>query len=272
MNFLKTIGNSIYSPEFYANLSKKPFKDGIRYFFLLILLFTIIHLITLISPLLIEAPTMIGGATQNIVNCFPKELEVKITNGQLSANTQEPYFISSCEGDKSQNLAVIDTKTPFSPQKFDEYKVGAWITKDSIIFKKNDYETRTYSLTKIKDYKLNKEVLDSYQKILQPYLKFIGPILLLLSFVGIYLSYTFRLIHLLIISLLIWLLTKIFKTDLTYGQSYKIGLYAITVGLIVDLVVNLTSRWTYFHGFPFMVTIFTLTAVLVNLLLPKKAN
>lgn len=279
MNFLKTIQDSIYSPKFYSDVTKKSFKSSFGYFFLLILLLTAIHLVTLISPLLIEAPTALQQFASSVTNCFPKDLEVKITNGQVSTNTKEPYFISSCEGDHSQKLAVIDTKTPFSSEKFAEYKVAAWVTKDSVIYQKNNVESRTYSLTKIKDFKLNKQVLTSYQKMFEPYLKFIGPILLLLSFVGIYLTYNFRLLQLLLLASLIWLLGKIFKYTLSFGQSYKISLYAITLGLIVDLVVSLTSRWTYFHGFPFMVSILTLAVVLVNLILlasptggPKKAD
>ncbi len=270
MNFLKTILDSIYSPKFYSDVTKKSFKSSFGYFFLLILLLTAFHLITLISPLLIEAPVQLQGFVQDTINCFPKDLEVKITNGQVNINAEEPYFISACKG--GAYLAVIDTKTPFFSDKFDQYKVAAWVTKDSVIYKKDNVESRTYSLAKIKDFKLNKEVLNSYQKMLEPYLKFIGPILLLLSFIGIYLAYSFRLLQLLLLASLIWLLGKIFKHTFSFGQSYKISLYAVTLGLIVDLVVSLTSRWTYFHGFPFMFSILTLAVVTVNLLLPKKTD
>lgn len=233
------------------------------------MLLTVIRLVTLINPLLIEAPKELQGFATQIINCFPKDLEVKITNGQLSINAKEPYFIYSCEKNPDK-LVVVDTKTPYSSNQFDEFKVAAWVTKDSIAYKRNNYETRSYSLAKIKDYKLNKEVLNSYQNIISPYLKFVGPLFLLLTFIGIYLSYDFRLIQLLMIAALILVLGKIFKQNLSYGQSYKIGLYAITLGLIIDVIVDLTGRWTGIYGFPFMVTIITLAVVLVNLILPKK--
>lgn len=268
MNFLRTIGSSIHSPEFYSSVTKKSFKQSIGYFLLLALLLTIIHLITLINPLLIEAPKAISEFATQIINCFPKDLEVKITNGQVSINALQPYFVSSCEKTNNQTLLVIDTETPFSSAKFEDYKTAVWVTKDSFIYKANNNETRSYSLTKIKDFKLNKDVLNSYFNMASPYLKFVGPVLLLLTFISIYLSYDFRLIHLLIIALLVWVLSKIFKLNINYVASYKIGLYAITLGLIVELIVSLTSVWTHFYGFPFMVTILTLAVVLVNLLLP----
>lgn len=269
MKFLKTVGSSIHSPQFYSKVPERSFKQSIIYFLLLILLLTTIRLITLINPLLIESPKALQGFAQDLINCFPKDLEVKVTNGQTSLNAQEPYFVS-CKSD--QPLVVIDTKTPYTSSKFYEYKVAAWLTKDTVYYKRSDVETRSYILTKIKDFKLNKEVINTYYTMFLPYLKFVGPILMLLTFMGIYLSYNFRLIHLLIVALLVWLLSKAFKQDLSYGSSYKISLYAITLGLIVELVVNLTARWTYFYGFPFMVTILTLTVVLVNFLLPKKAS
>lgn len=219
-----------------------------------------------------EVPAAIQNFATSTINCYPADLEVKIINGQTSINTPEPYFITSCEGDKSENLVVIDTKTPFSSGKFEEFKVAAWLTKDSIVYKKDNYETRTYNLAQIRDFKLNKQVLNSYYQMASPYLKFVGPILLILSFIGIYLGYNFRLIYLLLLSSIIWLLGKMFKYTLGYNQAYKVGLHAITLGLMVELTVSLTSQWTKFYGFPFMVSIITLAVVIFNLFLPKKSS
>lgn len=271
INFVKTIQDSIYSPAVYSVLTKKSFKKSLGYFLLLILFLTIIKVVTLINPLLIEAPIALQGFTQSIIDCYPDDLEVKVDRGQVSTNTSQPYFIPICEGlNQSQNLAVIDTRTPYSSSQFDKYQTQVWVTKDAIVFKKDKYETSSYSLTEIKDFKLNRQLLNSYQKTISPYLKFIGPILLLLSFVGIFLSYNFRLIYLLLLSSIIWLLGKVFKQTLAYGQAYKIGLHAITLGLIVELFFSLTARWTHLTGFPFMVSVLTLGVVIINLFLPKK--
>lgn len=285
MHFIQTIKNSIYSPVFYSTLLKRSFKSSFGYFFLLILLLTVINTLLLIKPLIIDTPVQIQNLAANLVDCFPKELEVKVENGLLSSNQPEPYFIPQCknlgmEGD--QNLAVIDTKTSYSPQKFDEHKAAIWVTKDSIVYKRslqelrsyerNDVETRSYSLAQVQNFKLNKQVIDSFYQTASPYFKFVGPALLIISFAGIYLAYTFRLVYLLILAALIWLLGKAFRYALTYGQSYKISLFAVTLGLIVELVVNLTARYTGFYGFPFMFTIISLGVVTVNLFTAKKSS
>lgn len=268
-NFFKTIGNSIHSPEFYSKVTKKSFKQSFAYFFLLILLLAVIRIIILINPLLTEVPRAIKGFAQETIDCYPKDLEIKVNNGQATSSAKEPYFIS-CKS--AQALLVIDTKTPFTPDKFTEYKADAWLTRNAIVYKKNNLQTETYSLSKVSDFKLNESVISSFQKQYEPYLKFAGPILLLLAFVGIYLFSTFQLIHLLIIALIVMLLSRLFKQNLGFGSSYKISTFAITLGLIVDLIVSATARWTHFYGFPFMLTILTLAVVLVNIFLPKRTS
>ena len=270
MNFFKTIKNSIYSPSFYQQIPTRSFKSSFGYFLLLVLILTAIKSLTLIGPLISELPNQLQTVIKETVNCYPKDLEIKITNGQISTNVKEPYFIDSCgtEPETNQPLLVIDTQTPFSKTQLDQYKVTAWLTKDSIIYKKSDLETRSYSLTEIKDFKLNKTFIDSLSNMIAPWLKFVGPAFMFVAFIGIYLSYDFKLIYLLILAIVIWLIATIFKRDISYGQSYKLGLYAITLGLIVELLASLTSNLTRFSGFPFMFSLITLGVVFINYLKP----
>ncbi len=229
-------------------------------------------MVVLAKPLFIDAPQALKNVSESLINCLPADLEIKIKNGEASVNKEEPYLIPPCKEGWDNSSVVIDTKTPYSPAKFEEYKAAAWVTKDAIVYKRNNVETRTYSLKEVKDFTLTKKVTESFYSQFIPYLKFVGPALFLLAFVGIYLLYAFRLIHLAFLALLIFLLGKVFNHTLSYSSSYKIGLYAITLGLIVDLALKLTSVWTNFYGFPFMVTILTLAVVFVNLIQPKKSS
>lgn len=270
MRFFQTIKNSIYSPEFYSQISQKSFGKSLGYFLLLVLILTAIKSLTLIGPLIFELPGQLQTIIKETVNCYPEDLEIKVSSGQVTTNVEEPYFVDSCGGEFATNqpLAVIDTQTPYSLAQFDQYGVIAWLTKDSIFVKRNSYETRSYSLNKINDFKLNKDFVDSLSNMISPWLKFVGPTLMFLAFIGIYLSYDFKLIYLLVLAVVIWLPAKIFKKTLPYGQSYKLGLYAITLGLIVELLVSLTNNLTGFSGFPFMFTLITLGVVFINYLKP----
>lgn len=274
MNFLKQIQNSIYSPTFYKTVPQKTLWQSIKYFLLLILLLTVIGLVSLFQ-LVIETPTvLIQNLAQDMLNCFPKDLEIKVSKGEASTNVEEPYFIQNCgsalrEITNTNTLVVIDTKIPFSQSKFDEYNTQVWLTKDTVIVKDENYRTRLYSLQEV-DFTLNKETLNSLYDKISPYFKFLGPTLVIFAFLGIFIFSLFRLLQLLLTASLVWLLGKIFKHELNFSSSYKIGLFAATLGLLVDLIVSSTSKYTGFYGFPFMFTAITLGVVIVNVFLPAK--
>lgn len=229
-------------------------------------------------PVLKNSQTEIQKAITEVVNFYPDQLEIKITKGLITTNQVEPYFLSLpadstvFENPRSPvNILVIDTKTPFSSTQFNEYQTVAWLTKDTIFYKSgNRSEIKAFDLTKIGDFTVNKNLINSLEKTILPWLKYTGPILAFLIFTGVYLSYDFRLLYLFFLAFLIWLLTKVFKKTLSYGQSYKMGLYAITLGLIIETILSLTSQWISFPNLPFMFTIISLAIIVVNYLLAER--
>ncbi len=271
MKFLKNILNSIYSPSFYAGIPQKSFGSALGYFLLLVFILIIAKMAILAPTLLFDIPKNIKTLADSVVNAYPAELEVKIQNGQVTTNVEEPYFIALPKGEGNQsntitNFVVIDTKTPFSAAAFNNYQTIAWLSKDTL-FTKSDRngEIKTLDLTKFPNYTINKNSLVSLENSFSPWLKFVGPVALIGSLLGLYLVYSGRLIYLLVLALIIWLIAKIFKRALTYGQSYKIGLYAMTLALLIDLGISFLP-W---KGFSFMFTIITLGVIIANMFLVK---
>lgn len=266
-NFFQTIKNSIYSPEFYSQIPQKSFKNAFSYFFLLILSLTLIRTIFLIDPLVNKAPQQFKNGIEQLINCYPNDLEIEVSQGgQASSSAKQPYFVS-CEGTKQASesaILVVDTKTPYSKDQFDKYKAVAWLNKDSLIIKSTDVEIKTYDLSKVKNFKLNKTVIDSTYSSASKYFVYIGPVLVLLSFLLIYSGYVLNLVYLLLLSLILLLLSSILKRDFSYPQIYKIGIYAITLPFIVEFVVALLKPWTYFAGFPFMFSLIILGVIAIN--------
>lgn len=266
-NFFITIRKSIYSPKFYQQISQKSFKQALGYFFLLILLLTIVRTVSLYNPLVNSAPKELKKSVDELVNCYPDNLEVNISKGEASTSAKEPFFLS-CDKSKPASesaFLVIDTSTPFSKEKFDEYKTPMYLTKNALITKKNAFETTTYSLEKVKDMKINKnEINNLYQKALT-YFIYIGPGLLSIVSIFIYIGYISRLLYLLVFSLLIFLISNFMKKDFSYLQIYKTSIFAITPALLVELLLKITGTWTNFNGFPFMFTLITLIVLFINL-------
>lgn len=270
MKFLNQIKDSIYSPEFYSNAAQMAFGKALVYFLLLALLLTIIRSSVIIFPIVTSAQQGITKFMNEAAGIYPQELVVRIQKGQVSTNVKEPYFVSVPKSGGSatvESILVIDTKTPFSTSQFNQYKAVVWLTKDSIFYKSNNSsEVKAYDLSKVDNFTIDKTFVNSLVAKITPWTKFIGPVLGLLVFIGVYLSYDFRLLYLLFFAFVLWLLSKAFKKELSYGKSYVMGMYAISLGLIVETVLGLVSGWTHFSGFLFMFTIISLGVVFVNYL------
>jgi hypothetical protein len=265
MNFFKKIQNSIYSPEFYSDIPKQSFGSALKYFFLLILLVSVLSSIMPIYLFVTVGQQEVEKFVNQAGNAYPSELNIKIQNGKLTTNTKEPYLIpfldDKTQTDGMQNLVVIDTKTPFTITQFNKYQTLAWVTADSVMLKdKNQGQLRAIDLTSIKNFNLNKQVINSYIAKASPLLRLLLPVIIIAIVVGLFVANIFLLVYLLFVAILIWLLLKLIKKPLSYGDSYKVGMYAITLELLIGIV----SAFLHQPGFPFMGIIITLLVVWFN--------
>lgn len=271
MGFLKAIKFSIYNPAFYAKIKSQSLASSLKYFFLLILVLCLINILFLFSELVIKIPLEIRDFSFRIVDSYPKDLEVTVDNGQVITNTQEPFFVpfpksgQEIEASSLNNLLVIDTKTPFSSTQFNQYKTLMWLTRDSLFYQNREFDQRSLDLTKFQNIKINRDFIQNIVDKINPWLKFFGPILLLVVFIGLYLGFTFQLIYFLFLGILIFFLSSIFKWGLNYSASYKTAIYASTLGFLVDLILLHTGIYTHFYGFAFMFTLISLCVATINL-------
>lgn len=270
MNFFTTIKNSIYSPEFYSSVPLSSFWKAFRYLLLFFVILAVIQTI-IVSLTIGVVQKELNTFLTTAINYYPKELEVTLKNGQVTTNVKEPYFIPLPKGkdwerEKIKNLIVIDTKTPFSAQQFNMYSAGMWITKDAAYYKKNNTKIEAFDLSEIKqDVVINRSLIQMLGDKIRPYLVYVTPILLVVAFIGTLAGFELKLLYLLILALGILLLSKIMKWGLSYAHSYKVGMYAVTLGILVDFLLGALSRVTSVPSIPFLFTIITFLVVFVNL-------
>jgi uncharacterized RDD family membrane protein YckC len=271
MNFFRKIKDSIYSPAFYFSVHKRPLSSAVGYMLLLSLLLTIFASISPIYRFSTDGQAQINKFVNQVKNFYPQDLEIKIKDGKVSTNVKEPYVVPVPwkYHDKNvkqtindfPNLIVIDTKTPFSVDQFNQYNAYIWIARDSV-FIKNNGKIEANGLSKTPDTTINKTLVASIINKFLPYLIFINPLAIIMILIGIFLAHALRLIYLFILALLIWPLANILKKPLSYGESYRVGVYAITLGMLVELILG----WSGSSGFPFMFTLVSLFVVLINFL------
>lgn len=264
MNFLRKIQNSIYSPEFYSNSQKFSFSSALGYFAILILILTVAQSIYPIWLFSTAGQREIKNLTSRVSSAYPKELEVKIINGKVSTNVKEPYAIAIPSEDNSgqrENLVVLDTKTPYSAAKFNEYRSLIWVTRDSVFVKEDkNGQTRAFDLSSANNFTLNKNAVDSFAVKASPWLKLITPVVIIAILAGIFFIYFLRLFYFLFLALLVFILLKLIKKPLSYGKAYMVVLYAVTLGFIVEAITIIVHQ----QSFPFMLTVITLLVVLFN--------
>jgi hypothetical protein len=220
-------------------------------------IFPIYTIATSLQP---EMKSMLAKAS----TMYPKELEVKVKNGIVTTNVEEPYFIKTPTDDKDEvepNLIVIDTKTPFSVSQFDNYKSFVWVSKDAIYTKSQRNELKVYSLSKIDELTINKSMVDQLIAKVSPWLVIVIPVLSVLIIIGLFIGYVFRLVYLFFLALCIFLMTKVMRCPISYGQSYTVGLYAMTLSFILGILQFFIKGL----NIPFLFTIIALIVVAVNL-------
>ena len=263
---MQTVIRSIYSPTFYAGVAELAFRRALWYFLALILPLALIRAAPFAVGVFTELNPGLESWARDAVHAYPRELELRIRNGQVSTNVDEPYFIPSSERSGKSNLVVIDTRTPFSAAQYQRYDTYVWLTRDALIIREGErQQMRIIELSQLDDLTINRRQVTEWMALITPWLAVVGPVLVILAVPALYVAYLVRLLYLLLAALPILLIAKLVRFPLTYGQSYKVGLFAMTGALLVELAVGLSESWLGFRGFPFMFTILTCIVAGVNL-------
>jgi len=219
--FFTTIGRSIYSPQFYDELREKPFSFSFKYYVKLSLFVSFV-----------------------VVIAFAISYIPKIKNG-INAFSREPYVIPMPEslqnaegqsGNTYKNLLVIDTRNSFDLAKFHAADTMLTLTRDSIAGYRNSNRAnvQVIALASVPDITIDQAMIRGIISRIQPVLNVLVYLSLPFVFLAGLLYAAWRMLYLLIASLIIWLALKIMKKPSTYGKAYQVGLHAITLPILAE--------------------------------------
>lgn len=218
MNFFNQVSYSITKPSIYKQMAERGIGRSLLYIWLLTTILFIIWL-----------PVKWAEFNQTVLD-FSEEIkenvpEFSITNGQLSIDVEQPYYIAKEDG----QIFVIDTTGKFKPEELDKYEQGILVTKEKI-YHNQISQTRVYKLADFNG--LNKENLIKYL----PYLKSFG----ILGFIFIYIGLLIlKLIIALFLSLIGLLVSSTSKKLIPFGQIYSMALYSWTLPMMLDTAFNI---------------------------------
>lgn len=221
IGFFKKLANSVININLYPQMLRQGFGKAVLYLFLFSLIFGTLNSVILGFQLNRD----IGNLVTQIKDDIP---EFTFKNGELDVN--EPMPITYTEPDNT--IIIIDTTGGTEPDILDEYESATLVLRDKIINKKNPVETRVFSFQDFKGMSFNKNDVVN----LLPYLKWFSVIAGILMWLAFFIGKFFSALLLSIISLII---SKIRKTKLSFGQLYSLGIYSLTLPVLIDILLNL---------------------------------
>ena len=241
-----TFKKSVYDPVFYRNIADVSWKNAFRTYFKFTLFLSVMFAI--ISGLLLvpQGVRFIRDNAPSLVKkYFPAELVVTIKGGEASVNVPEPYVIPINPDDGSafknttlKNLIVLDTQNDFNQKTFDEYQTFALLTKNELITQSTTGQLAIQQLRVAPSMSINQESLLSWVEKIRASLVYVVPLGLIATVLITLFGFTLYLIPLFLFALIPFFLAWIKKIPLSYGNAYKMSLYAILPGLVLKAVLN----------------------------------
>ncbi|NTW14011.1 MAG: DUF1189 family protein [Candidatus Moranbacteria bacterium] len=274
----------VYGPAFYqAALIARP-AASVRYFLGLMLalsLFSAVSSYTSVGSWLFRSDR-VGVMRNAVVDMYPENLVLEYRDGHVTSNVDEPFFIpmpdglrdvASADSDRKPvaNFVVIDTKQTVVPEDFSRFdtlvilgNTALWVNdpqKGIRVVPIDSWSKEPFVL----DRAAVSGFVDTAVRILTPIL-IVGLFLLpIFIFFSLSVGYLF---YLLFGALVVLAIAKIRKLDITYVQSYRIGLYLLTVPVIYASLRNLFQ----ISDIPFLFTLIFAVFAFLNLSPPMDAE
>ena len=223
---------SVLHPFFMSFFSRALYQDVARNWrgFAFLYLLLLVALCTIPKTISIHT-----GLSDFIRNSAPQVLsqipEITISQGRLSTDREEPYFIRDPEG--GENIAVIDTTGRFD--SLDDVSAHVLVTKTHVMFRRSQREIRTFDLSGIEYFRFDHTVIYRWVGVVAKWLAIaLFPVILLGSFV-------YRIIQALIYGLIGVLFSKITKISLGYQALVRLAIMAVTPAIILGAIRDIAQ-------------------------------
>lgn len=244
---LETFKKSIYNPAFYQSAGKEPFWNIFHYYSKVALILSAMMTVVLGIFIVPAGVAFIKEHAPDLIKTYyPAGLVVHIEKGEAMANVPMPYIVpvKQVTGiapavDTLQNMLVIDTTHGFDKKTFEDYKTYALLTKTEIVTQSDKGQITIQNLRGTPTTTISQEVLLSWVEKIRGALGYIVSFGLVATFVIFVLGYFMYLLPLLLFALVPFFIAWLKKIPLSYGEAYKMSMYAILPALALKTLINL---------------------------------
>ena len=242
-DFFIDIFHSCYDMEWYREIRQKSWGAALRYLVGFHLLIVGIALVVFV-PMAMNARQEMTTYLQKKI---PDQTSVSIHNGQLTTTGLTiPYNVGVDEFP-----VIFDTsKTGLQPPDTLGTNGGIFFGRDAAFVERNNVEWRTYALKTFHDFSLTKEqVLGWLQK---HSVSLLVGVVIAFFFLYFFSLLSMAAIYVIVVSLFVFLLSKLWKTTLQYHQWIAMGFHVITLPTIITMLasvfnVNIPFAFTFIY-------------------------
>lgn len=266
--FFKKAWTSIRDFEKYEEFAADTVFNAIKYILILTLIFTIIISLAYTYKFHTVLVSVKDYINQNIE-------EIKIEDGILTVSAKEEPIIIENE-DELIPIIIIDTSEDANVEEYEEkinlYDMGIIVLKNKIIVSSSfltQNENISYSNIFTENIENKEELIGliSGSNMAQIYALFLSTIFIYLFVV----YFTSNLIDGIVLGVLGYLFARIVRLRLKFKATYNIGLHALTLPIVLNLIYILVNTFTSFTitHFQWMYTTISYIYVAVAILMIK---
>lgn len=257
--FWYSFQKSLLDLSYYKDIVKTSYWFSFKYLFFLLTILTIARSFQLgleYGKVRNRIPEYIQIAKQELTALYPSELELRISNGKLYTNVEEPYVLDfpARFGDMDgKHLLVIDTLA--SPAAYKEYNTLVLATREVLIYPDRQQGNRTttqmYFFSDIKrsvyvDHTVYTKMINTLNPLFEKLprvieITVIALLILLPLFGGLFWT-SGVLFGLLFLTVTVWIMAKIMRVTLGYKTLYRLGMHGVTWSILFTFILDMTNQ------------------------------
>ncbi len=258
--FWTSFQKSLLDYTYYKDIAKASYWSSFKYLLFLLVCLSLVRTIQLgvgYTFMRKNIPSYVAIGQKELAAFYPRELELRISNGNLYTNVKEPYVIEFPKifGDsEGKHLIVIDTKG--TADDYPKYNTIILATKKALVFPGKEQASRTttqlYYFSDLKrsvymDHTEYTKMIQSLNPFFSKLPKLIDQLvvigLILFPFFGGLLWVSSTLFGLTFLTIVIWLVEKIIKTS-SYGYKtlFQMGMHGLTWSILFTFLLEITNQ------------------------------
>jgi hypothetical protein len=240
------LGKSLTSPQYYKDLLAVDFKFSLKYFVILAVIASLATLPRTVEPLINDFTNQANSFFQEILDYYPENLVVTISDEKLSINEPEPYFIplpealedtNEVDSETVENLLVIDSKGTIDDLK--THSTLILVNEKNILVKESN-KIEVFPLEGIPNTEITKPMVGELIDRVKPIVEVLPYIFIVLAFVAsLFYYFGIRAIYLVFVATIFLVIGSIKKLNIPFKKYYQIGIHAMTMPLLIEILADL---------------------------------